>query len=1606
MDQVIYGNKDEFYRLLETALAEHLPGDTGRAAQLFARRYFSAIGMDDLKAQPFEDLLGNTLSVWRLLDQFVPEEPKVLVFNPEFEQQGWHCKHTVIEILHADMPFLVDSVRMRLNNCGLSIHFLQNTVLEHVRDATGLRQLDGEGSAQREALMHIQVDRIEEPERRAQLASDLAAVLADVRRVVAGFTPICARVRGIIDNLSAAPDNEERGEMIAFLEWLLDNNFTFLGFEELECSEVDGREVVRLLPESSLGLLKPERQGCLHQADLEPILSRDLHSRTEEFSFSKAAVHSTVHRHAYPDFIVVKKLDAQGAVLGEARIMGLYTSPVYTQSPRQIPWLRKKVAFVLASSGLEPGQHLGKELTQILEVFPRDELFQTEQGPLAEIAMSILQIQERRKVRVFLREGYNGLFVSVLVFVPRDIYSTELRNKMQGILTEQLQALDSEFTTYFSESLLARVHFILRLKPGGQQRIDAPRITRELVQAAYSWDDQLADALLEAKGEGLGTGLLKEYRGGFSAGYRDIFSPRTAVVDIDYCEELGEGNSLALSFYKRIDDAERQLRFKVYHLGGSLALSRQIPILENMGLRVESEYPYMVRRSSGEEIWIHDFLLTSADDMPVVDVERVNRIFKDAFRRIWYGEVENDAFNRLVLVAGMNWREVIAFRAYARYMKQIRLGFSQGYIAQTLCCNTEITHLLLNLFSVRFDPHAGVGIDERVIEQDVLAERIIDALDEVRVLSQDRILRRYLDLVRATLRTNFFQSDGCGKEKLYVSFKFAPREIPEMPKPRPLFEIFVYSARIEGVHLRGGKVARGGLRWSDRIEDYRTEVLGLVKAQQVKNAVIVPVGAKGGFVAKQLPGGDREAMMVEGVACYKTFIRGLLDLTDNLVEGGLVHPQALVRYDEDDPYLVVAADKGTATFSDLANGVAQEYGFWLGDAFASGGSAGYDHKKMGITARGAWVSVQRHFRELGIDIQREPITVLGIGDMSGDVFGNGMLLSPMLKLVAAFNHQHIFIDPDPDPATSFAERQRLFALPRSGWSDYQADLISSGGGVFARSAKSIAISPEMQARFAITESRLTPNELINCLLKAPLDLIWNGGIGTYVKARSESHVDVGDKANDSLRVDGAELRARVFGEGGNLGMTQLARVEFALAGGRLNTDFIDNAAGVDCSDHEVNIKILLGAVLAAGDMTGKQRDELLETMTDEVGQLVLRNNYRQTLALSIAERRSSEQAGEQQRFMRSLEERGKLDRAIEFLPDDDSLQERLQQGQGLTRPELATLISYSKIDLNEALIASEVPDNAYLSREVLTPFPEVLRQRFGHDIEAHRLRREIVATQLANHLVNTMGITFAQRIVQATGASVDEFASAYVVVRDVFDLETRWQEVEALDLAVPSELQIELLEALIRLCRRAARWFIRNKRGELLEQTEALVHHYQPLVRRITEHLGQFLSRGATEHWEQRAAQYREQGVPDAVARFSAATRFLFYSLSISEAVVETGQTLEKVARAYFDLGEQLNLHGFSQDLAQLKTDTHWASLARDGIRDELTRLQRSLVVSLLKTPGESLEEQLVIWQQQRQPYLERWQATLAELAATSQPELAMYLVASRQLQEMAAITG
>jgi glutamate dehydrogenase len=1579
-------------------------GTRAEQIELFVRHYYRRVPLDDLEGRSVEDLYFSALGLLNFMRQREPGTDKLRVYAPDLDADGWSSPHTVIDLVTEDRPFLVDSLAAELSLRDMTMHLVVHPVFfVHRGEGGALTELYARGQVPQDALaesiIRIEIDRQAEPDGVGVLVERLATILRDGRLVVEDWKPMLEALEATIHELeaSAPPPRTELDETLAFLLWLADNNFTFLGYRRYDLTAGKHGSRLKTVPESALGIFR----GAPPEAKLkEPALGRpvppEVMRRLTDSSLllvTKSARRATVHRPTQMDSVEVKRYDAKGKVTGVHRFLGLYTSAAYSQPPTRIPLLRQKVAIAVARAGFSAGGHDGKALLNILATYPRDELFQVDDDELLETSLGILHLEERPRLRLFTRRDSFEWSVSCLVFVPRDRYDSKLRRQITEILEESFDGSCQEFFTTLGNAPLARLHVIIKTTPGAIPDIATETVEAHLVAALRGWHDNLHDALLAAHDEHRAAMLERRYAAAFPPGYRDRFSARAAVLDIGRLEEAVAGDGLALNLYRPPEAPEGAMRFKIYHCGGPLALSDVLPMLENMGLRVIDEFPYRLAAGDGApEVWIYDFGVVDRAGLEI-DVAETKQRFQEAFERIWRGEVENDGFNQLITRAGLGWRQVTVLRAYCKFLRQAKIPFSQAYVESTLASNPLFARLLVRLFEERFDPALTRRRDEGVI-----VDEIVSALDTVASLDQDRIIHRFLNAVRSTLRTNYFQTGSGGAPHPHLSFKVDSGAIDELPLPRPWVEIFVYSARMEGVHLRGGKVARGGLRWSDRPEDFRTEVLGLMKAQMAKNAVIVPVGAKGGFVVKRPPAGGRDAVLGEGVECYKTLVRGMLDLTDNLVGARVVPPEGVVRYDDDDPYLVVAADKGTATFSDIANGVAEDYGFWLGDAFASGGSAGYDHKKMGITARGAWESVKRHFREIGIDAQSEPFTVAGIGDMAGDVFGNGMLLSRRIKLVAAFNHLHIFLDPDPDPEASFEERKRLFEMPRSSWKDYDRKLISADGGVFERSAKSVTLSAAMRRLLAVRNDKMTPNELISAILRAPVDLLWNGGIGTFVKASGESDAEVGDRANDAVRIDAAELRCKVIGEGGNLGLTQRARIEAARLGVRLNTDAIDNSAGVDCSDHEVNIKVLLGDVEAAGELTRKQRDKLLVQMTDAVAERCLADNYLQTLGIGVIESLGAERLDLQQRMMQMLERQGRLDRAVEFLPGDEAIEEMRNAGVGLSRPEISVLYAYAKIALYGELLESDLPDDPYLASELELYFPKPLVKKLGKYIRRHRLRREIIATRLSNSMVNRASMVFALMAQEQTGRGASDVARAYVVARDAFGLRELWAAIEALDNKVPARVQNEMIVALRRLIEHSTLWFLRNRPQPL--DCGAAVELFGAGIAALVGVLGEVLPPDRVGLVAEAKAALEAHGVPGAVAETIASVEPLFSACNIVDAANRCGLEVRDAARLYFLLGRRLGLEWLRARARQLASTSHWQHQAVSALVDDLYGQQMALTMRVVNGAGTDAEA-VERWAGENKVLLARNARLLADLRAQPGFDLAMLAVANRQMRDL-----
>ena len=1583
-------------------LREKIPAEQRGPVEAFTRAYFRQVDAEDLAARAPADLYGAALSHWNFGRKREPGKVRVRVFNPSVQEHGWQSTHTIIEIVNDDMPFLVDSVTMEVNRQGLTLHLIVHPIIRVNRtDGTLMGVLpDDSPAGGRESFMHVEVDRLTDPARMEALAKDLERVLDDVRVAVEDWKKMIGKVREIVADLDRRPPpvgQMELAEARAFLEWLAADHFTFLGYRAHDLVVKDGDDALAVVPGSGMGILreKPGEELATSFSQLPPQMRA--YARVKDLLIvTKSNSRSTVHRPGYLDYVGIKRYDDRGEVAGEHRFLGLYTHTAYHVRPSEIPLLRRKVANVQAKAGLAPGGHSWKSLENIIDNFPRDELFQIAEDELADTALGILHLAERQRFRLFVRRDQFERFVACLIYAPRENFNTDLRKKWQSILMKAFNGQSSEFDVFLSQSALARIMITVRTIPGQIPPFDVHELEERLVAAARRWEDDLREALVAAAGEARGNELYRRFGTAFPAAYREDVPARNAVPDCEMLAKVAGGGGLALNLYKPLEAPPGMLRFKLFHKGGPVTLSDSLPMLERMGLRVLEERPYRVTPESGDPVWMHDFGLATGD--ADIEIDAVSAIFEDAFGRVFTGDIENDGFNRLVLAARLTADEIVVLRAYAKYLRQIGFPLSPGFIEQTMAANPAIARMLANLFRLRLDPEKGdaegAALQVKAIEQ---------ALDRVDNLNEDRVLRQYLALLLATNRTNYWRRDAEGRRRTFVSFKFDPSKVPGLPDPKPMFEIFVYSVRFEGVHLRGGKVARGGLRWSDRPEDFRTEVLGLVKAQMVKNVVIVPVGSKGGFVLKRAPApADREAYMKEGIACYKDYLRGLLDITDNLVGGKVVPPPQVRRHDPDDPYLVVAADKGTATFSDYANSISAEYAFWLGDAFASGGSAGYDHKAMGITARGAWESVKRHFREMGVDTQTTDFTVVGIGDMSGDVFGNGMLLSKHIRLVAAFDHRHVFIDPDPDAASTWAERKRLFDLPRSSWADYNAMLISHGGGVWPRSAKSIPVSPEARRALGIEAEHQPPAELISAILKAPVHLLYNGGIGTYVKAAEESHASVGDRANDAIRVNGADLRCKVVAEGGNLGLTQLGRIEYALKGGKVCTDAIDNSAGVDTSDHEVNFKILLGLVIADGELTEKQRNTLLAQMTDQVAALVLRDNYFQTQSLSIAGRVAPSLLDAQHRFIQFLEKAGRLDRAIEFLPPDEVIAERRAKKLGLTLPERAVLLAYSKMWLSDAFLDSDLPEDEWIRTALGRYFPQTLREAYAGVMPRHPLKREIIATHVVNSMVNRVGSTFVHRLMETTGARAPEIVRAYLLQREIFGYVPLWQSIEALDSKVSDQIQSEMLIEAGRLTVRATSWFLRSRR--LAEPMEQTIERFQPGVETLYAELGRLLDAQGRSQLDIQAVRWTQAGVPREIAARVAALDTLFAALDIGEVAEATRAAVPTVAGVYFALSSKLGFAWLRDRIGQIPGDSHWQALAKSSMRDDLAGLARTLAANVLSAGAAGDEPAALVarWESANRDAMERAARLLGELRAAPAPDFAMLSVGLRELRNLA----
>ena len=1586
----------------------------------FIRQFYQGSPPEDLKARTPEALYAAAAAAWTFLQSRVPGKTKIQITErPDGER-------TVVLIANDDMPFLVDSVSCELERMEASPQLVIHPILTVVRDADGqLVKICADGDdavlpagAHAESLMHIEIPLHRNPEDLARLADNIQSVLNDVRLAVRDWQAMrreTIRFVADFDGPSAGVSADQAAEVSHFLRWLHDDHFTFLGYRRVRFETKGGKRVVRIEQEHGLGVLTKASlsifDGVTDGSVVPPQAATFLDAK-DVLLIVKANQRSTVHRRSHFDVVAVKIFDAKGHIVGLHMLVGLFTADVYTNSPNFVPVLRRKIDRIRSRVGFRKHGHDGTILQNIMENLPRDELFESTDDYLLQTALGILHLQQRSRVAVFLRMDQFERFASVLVYVPRDRFDTALRIAVGDILVKALDGRMSSFFTQVTDSPLARIHYIVATRPGKLPEVDLKDLEARIAKAARGWGDDLRAALIKSHGETDGTRLADVFAHAFPASYRERFDPEAALGDIERVSGCIGQKTVCIHVYQAPGSVGGTVHIKIYNLGTPLPLSDVMPVLEHMGFKVIGEEPFhiMPRGSAGGggPVWMHDFDMTVASSQSV-DIAKTKTEIEEAFRRVWAGEMESDGFNRLVAFADLGWREVTILRAYAKFLRQAAFSFSQAYIENAVSAHPAVARLLVDLFVTSFDPALNTGAKAKAAAARVTAitDEICAALDTITNADEDRILRRYLNLISNTLRTNYFQRTAEGGLKPYISIKLNSRNIEELPLPRPMVEVFVYSPRVEAIHLRGGKVARGGIRWSDRREDFRSEVLGLVKAQMVKNAVIVPTGSKGGFVLKQPPPvGNREAFLAEGIECYKTLQRGLLDITDNVVDDKIVPPPLVVRKDGDDPYLVVAADKGTATFSDIANGVSAEYNFWLGDAYASGGSVGYDHKAMGITARGAWESVKRHFRETGINVQEQDFTCAGVGDMSGDVFGNGMLMSKHTLLLAAFNHMHIFIDPSPDAAKSFAERERMFKLPRSAWTDYNAKLISKGGGIFPRTAKTIPLSAEMKALLEIPKAQATPVEIMNAILRMKVDLLFFGGIGTYVKSSHESHGEVSDRANDAIRLDGDDLRAKVIGEGANLGMTQRGRIQAAQAGVRLNTDAIDNSAGVDCSDHEVNIKILLNAQVTAGKLTMAARNKQLAEMTDEVAQLVLRDNYQQTQTISMLQQRGPQLLDAQQRMMKLLEREGLLNREIEFLPVDEEIQDRMTAGLGLTRPELAVFLPYGKMWLYDKLVNSDLPDDPLAEEDLFNYFPTPLRKKFAAGIEKHKLRREIIATVITNSFINRVGPSFLTTLMERTGLGPVDVARAYTVTRAAYGLRDLWVEIEALDNKVTAQVQMDMLLEVVRMLERSVLWMLRHVTAPM--DMAAVIKTLKPRVEALRDVLADVWTEEVAGYVKRQADGYQAKGVPAELAYKVASIYRLAAANDIATVMDATKQPIANVAKVYFLVGERFGLGSLRARTEGFARISHWDRLAVSAAIEELFAHQITItrkVLDMAKGAKVSGRKAVDAWVAANQARIDRYDQVFAEVKAADALSLSMLTVANRQLGAMTAGT-
>jgi glutamate dehydrogenase len=1588
-------------------IVQHLSARAGNdLAARFAKQLFDEVDTAEFEAYGTDDLVAFAADAFESFRNRQPGRPKVVLRLRTAEKAAF----LVVDIVNDDMPFLLDSVLGELREFGLVPELVTHPSFDARRDAGGnLIALNPVvpiiNGAPRESFIHLQIRKIGPQPAASEIESAIISVLARVKTAVSDFGAMIDRLNLAIAQYERNPPpatKETNTESIEFLRWLAAGNFTFLGIREYDYSGDQDSGQLLPKPESGLGLLRDVNLSVLRRGGEEHRLtpqSRAFFLNSPPVIVAKANSKSTVHRRIHMDTIGIKLYGEGGRIAGEMRVAGVFTASAYNLSTRNIPLLRQKVGKVIKSSGYTPDGYSGRALLNVLETFPRDELFQMSSDQLARISMEILKIDLTPRPRVFIRHDEFGRFVSVFVYVPRERYSTDVRVLIVKMLERALDGRFESFTPFFPESAMVRIHFVIWRKDVELRDAAEADLEKEVEGIIRTWSDEFRDRILQHYGSA-GFDLVEKYLHAFPGGYQETNQPGRALEDIQRLEKLGPNRRTDIDIYRDNLADPNSLRATLQQLDEPLTLSKRVPILENFGFNVVSERTFkLTPKMDGEprRVYLHDSDLQLRNGGGAELLARRTNL-ENGFLAVWSNTAANDRFNGLILSAGVDWRQAALLRAYGAYLRQTGAPYGLAYVSEALNKHPGIAKALFSLFDAMFNPDNGMDAEALDAARNSISGRIAADLDKIPILDEDRILRNFLAMVNATLRTNFYHRSGDGGAPETIAFKLRSSEIEWLPAPKPYAEIFVYSPRFEGIHLRGGPIARGGLRWSDRTQDFRTEVLSLAKAQQVKNVVIVPQGAKGGFVPRQLPKSDREAIQAEGIACYKSFVSSLLSITDNLVKGEIAPPARTIRRDGDDPYLVVAADKGTATFSDIANELSLSHNFWLGDAFASGGSVGYDHKKMAITARGGWEAVKRHFREMNVDIQTTPFTVAGIGDMSGDVFGNGMLLSSQIKLVAAFDHRDIFIDPNPDPATSWEERKRLYDLPRSSWQDYDKSKISTGGAIYSRSEKYITLSREAQKLLGL-KAVVTTNELLTAIIKAPVDLLWFGGIGTYVRGSSETDAQAGDRANDAIRIAANDLQANVIGEGANLGVTQRARIEFALLGGKLNTDAIDNSAGVNTSDVEVNIKIALGAAVAAGKLEPPARNQFLAAMTDEVAGTVLRNNYLQTLAISLAEKDGLADLGFQQRLMQRLENRGRLDRALETLPSDASILERQEAGKPLTRPELAVLLAYAKIDLENDLIQSTVPDDPYLGRALFDYFPPLMREQFAAEIEDHQLRREIIATSLTNDIINSGGPTFIVRLVEETGHPPEDIAYAFAAAMAVYQLQSIYAGIDALDGKIDGQKQLSLYRKVQDLLRQQTAWFLRHGSSE--ESLEPEIARYRDGVAYLTMNMAATLHDEGRERLREDFRRLKEEGVPEDLARRIIALEPLSQALDIVRVANATKASIPVAAKTIFAIRDSFHLDELAAASESLAAGDYFDRLAVNSSLATVASAQRALAKAVIAaSPGTA---DFAAWREQNEPAASRVAQSLADMLKGRALTLAKLTVGVAQLRDLAA---